>query len=46
MDKMKSTAKKLDIFFNILQIALSIAAVATLVGLAIIAAFFIFDLKP
>lgn len=46
MDKMQSTAKKLDIFFHILQVALNIAAVATLVGIAIIAAFFIFDLKP
>lgn len=46
MDKMQSTARKLDIFFHIFQVALNIAAVAAAVGIAIVAAFFIFDLKP
>ena len=46
MDKMQSTARKLDVFFHIFQVALSIAAVASAVGIAIVAAFFIFDLKP
>ena len=46
MEKMQITAKRLDIFFHIMQVALNIVAVAALVGMAIVAAFFIFDLKP
>lgn len=45
MEKMQLTAKKLDTFFRILQIFISIALVASLVGLAIIGAYFLFDLS-
>jgi len=46
MNKMQSTSKKLDIFFHILQVVLTIGAVASVVVLVIIAAFFFFDLRP
>ncbi len=46
MKKMKSTAKKLNTFFRILQTATSVCAVVCLVGLAVIGAAFLFDLDP
>ena len=46
MNKLSSTAKKLDTFFKILSTFLSIGAVTSLVGLAIIGAGFLFDLDP
>lgn len=46
MEKMQTTAKKLDIFFRILQIFITVALVASMVGLAIIGAYFLFDLSP
>jgi len=46
MEKMKSTAKKLDVLCNVLQICCWIAGVAATVGILLIAAFFAFDLAP
>lgn len=46
MEKMQITAKKLDIFFRIAQIAITIALVACAVGLGIIGAYFLFELSP
>lgn len=46
MDKLQSTAKKLNTLFRILHIFLKIAMVALLVGLVIIAAAFLFHLDP
>ena len=46
MNKLSSTAKKLDVFFKIIGVLLSIAAVTCLVFLGIIAAGYIFDLAP
>lgn len=46
MNKLSSTAKKLDTFFKVLQTCLNIAAVAVLVGLGIIGAGFLFHLDP
>ena len=46
MEKMQITAKKLDTFFRILQICISIALIASVVGLGIIGSYFLFDLSP
>ena len=46
MNKLSATAKKLDVFFKVIGVLLSIAAVACLVCLGIIAAGYIFDLAP
>lgn len=46
MEKLQSTAKKLDTLFRILYICLKIALVAMLVGLVIIGAGFLFHLDP
>ena len=46
MKNMRSTARKLDILFHILQVLVTIATVCTLVGMVIIAAFFLFRLTP
>ena len=46
MNKLSSTAKKLDTFFRILNTFLTIGIVSALVGLGIIAAGFLFDLDP
>lgn len=46
MNKLNSTAKKLDTFFNVFNTLLSIAGVALLVGILIIAAAFLFNLPP
>jgi len=46
MNRLCSTAKKLDIFFRILQIATMIAIVCCGVGIVLIGAFYIFDLPP
>lgn len=46
MEKMKKTAKNLDVFCRVLQIGCSIAAVSALIGVLIVGAFFLFDLKP
>ena len=45
MGKMKITAKRLDIFFRITQTFITIALVASIVGLGIIGAYFLFDLS-
>lgn len=45
MEKMQNTAKKLDTFFRILQVCITIALVACVVGLGIIGAYFFFDLS-
>ena len=45
MEKMQLTATKLDTFFRMIQIFISIALVASLVGLAITGAYFLFDLS-
>lgn len=44
MNKLSSTAKKLDTLFKVLNIVLKIGIVCCLVGIAIIAAGFFFDL--
>jgi len=44
MEKMKKTAKNLDVFCRVLQILCSIAAVAAVVSVLIIAAFFVFGI--
>lgn len=46
MNKMQNTARKLDIFFKIIQVVFTVGAVAALVGLSIIGAFFLFKLSP
>lgn len=46
MNNLSSTAKKLDIFFKVQGVLISICIVAALVGLGIIAAGFLFDLDP
>lgn len=46
MDKLNSTARKIDTFFKVFAILLDIAGVAMLAGLAIIGAAFLFDLDP
>ena len=46
MNKLQNTAKKLDTVFHVLNIFLSIAFVALIVCLALIAAAFIFKLDP
>lgn len=46
MDKLNSTARKIDTFFKVFAIFLNIAGVAMLAGLAIIGAAFLFDLDP
>jgi len=46
MEKMKLTAKRLDIFFHVLQVAVTVAAVASLAGICAVGAFFLFQLKP
>ena len=46
MNKLKSTARRLDGFFHVLQILYAIAAVASLIGLLLIAACFVFKLDP
>lgn len=46
MEKMKKTAGILDILCHILQICCIVAAVAALVGVLIVGAFFLIDLKP
>lgn len=46
MNKLQSTAKKIDTLFRILHVFVKIAFVALLVGLAIIAVAFIFRLDP
>ena len=46
MNNLTTTAKKLDAFFRILYIAVEILLVGALVGLAIIAATFLFKLNP
>lgn len=46
MDKMKSTARKLDVFFHILQVCSIVAAVASGVFLVLAAAVLVFGLDP
>ena len=46
MNKLNSTAKRLDTFFKIFNILLSIAVVTLIVGILIVAAAFIFNLPP
>ena len=46
MEKMKSIARKLDVFFRICQICVLIAAIAAGVALVLIAASFLFHLDP
>ena len=46
MNKLSSTAKKLDTFFKVFNIFLKIGIVCCLVGICIIAAGFLFDLDP
>ena len=46
MSELTSTAKKLDIFFRIAKIMLSVAMVTCCVGLVLIGAYFLFDLAP
>ena len=46
MEKLQSTARKLDTFFRIVHIFITVALVASLVGMAIIGAYFLFDLSP
>ena len=46
MNKLKSTARRLDGFFHVIQILYAIAAVASLIGLLLIAACFVFKLDP
>ena len=46
MEKMKKTAGILDTLCHILQICCIVAAVAALVGVLIVGAFFLFDLRP
>ena len=46
MNKLRSTAKKLDTFFKVLNIFLKIGIVCCLVGLGIISVGFLFDLDP
>ena len=46
MNKLQSTAKKLDTFFRILKVFLSIASVTLIVGLVLIGAAFLFKLDP
>lgn len=46
MEKMKSTAAKLDKLFRILHVCTAIAAIAALVGIAIILAAFVFHISP
>lgn len=46
MEKLQNTAKKLDTFFKVINIFLSIGAVCALVALGIIAAGWIFHLDP
>ena len=46
MTKLASTSRKMDIFFKILDIFLTIGAIFCLVGLGIIAAGFLFNLAP
>ena len=46
MDKMKNAARRLDIFFRILQIACTVAAVTSAVILLMIGACFLFGLDP
>lgn len=46
MYKLRSTAKKLDVFFRIFQIATMVGIVGCGVGIALIGAFFLFDLAP
>lgn len=46
MNKLTSTARKLDIFFRILKVMVSIGMVTCCVGLVLIGAYFLFDLAP
>lgn len=46
MNKLNSTAKKIDTFFKVFRILLDIATVTLLAGLAVIGAAFLFDLDP
>lgn len=46
MNQFSSTAKKLDVFFKIVNIALTVAIVTCLVGLAILAGGALFNLAP
>ena len=46
MNKLNSTAKKLDTFFKVFNTLLSIAGVTLLVGILIVAAAFLFNLPP
>lgn len=46
MNKLNSTAKKLDTFFKIFNILLSVAVVTLIVGILIVAASFAFNLPP
>ena len=46
MEKMKSIAGELDVFFRVLQALCLAAAIAAGVGLLLIAACFLFDLDP
>lgn len=46
MEKLQSTARKLDIFFQILQICCTVAIVASIVVLMMIGACFAFKLDP
>ena len=46
MDKMKKTAVRLDVFFNVLQVACIVAAVAAGVALVMIVACLIFRFDP
>jgi len=46
MNKLSTTAKKLDTLFKVLRIFITIGIVAGLVALAIIGAGFLFDLDP
>ena len=46
MKNMQTTAKKLDTFFRILHIFITVALIASVAGLGIIGAYFLFDLSP
>lgn len=44
MERMKVYAKRLDIFFNIMQVVSIVAAVASAIALLLISAYFVFNL--
>ena len=46
MEKLQANARRLDIFFRIVEIVFCVAAVASLVGLVLIGICFLFKLDP